>query len=132
MLPAIAYPIPVLFLSILVLILPSSYGADSPIRWQSKLRSSYLLSTSCRSLPCLGCHDRAPISYDVILSPNTDAIPLGNVYTIANISQRDAYIFFAQSRKVLDDSEEPSPLPRDVGPSGEGKKTKAKVVEARR
>ncbi|KAG8708256.1 hypothetical protein FRC11_006615, partial [Ceratobasidium sp. 423] len=37
--------------------------------------------------------------------------PRGNVYTIANVSQRDAYIFFAQSRKVLDDSEEPPPLP---------------------
>jgi hypothetical protein len=39
--------------------------------------------------------------------------PAGNVYTIANISQRDAYIFFAQSRKVLDDSDEPPPLPRE-------------------
>ncbi|CAE6357813.1 unnamed protein product [Rhizoctonia solani] len=39
--------------------------------------------------------------------------PRGNVYTIANISQRDAYIFFAQSRKVLDDSDEPPPLPRE-------------------
>ncbi|KAG8791377.1 hypothetical protein FRC12_009320 [Ceratobasidium sp. 428] len=58
--------------------------------------------------------------------------PRGNVYTISNVSQRDAYIFFAQSRKVLDNSDEPPPLPREVGTSTEGKKTKAKVVSARR
>ncbi|KAG9121775.1 hypothetical protein FRC07_002129 [Ceratobasidium sp. 392] len=58
--------------------------------------------------------------------------PRGNVYTIANVSQRDAYIFFAQSRKVLDNAEEPPPLPREAGTSGEGKKVKAKVVSARR
>ncbi|KAJ1309438.1 hypothetical protein OPQ81_006214 [Rhizoctonia solani] len=52
--------------------------------------------------------------------------PRGNVYTIANISQRDAYIFFAQSRKVLDDSEEPPPLPREK--ESLGTKGKAKVV----
>ncbi|CAE6420456.1 unnamed protein product [Rhizoctonia solani] len=52
--------------------------------------------------------------------------PRGNVYTIANISQRDAYIFFAQSRKVLDDSEEPPPLPREK--ESLGVKGKAKVV----
>ncbi|KAF8593606.1 hypothetical protein BDV93DRAFT_529787, partial [Ceratobasidium sp. AG-I] len=59
--------------------------------------------------------------------------PRGNVYTISNVCQREAYIFFAQSRKILDDSEDPPPLPRGVASgSGEGKKTKAKVVEARR
>ncbi|CAE6383466.1 unnamed protein product [Rhizoctonia solani] len=52
--------------------------------------------------------------------------PRGNVYTIANISQRDAYIFFAQSRKVLDDSEEPPPLPREK--ESLPTKAKAKVV----
>ncbi|KAG9082759.1 hypothetical protein FS749_006589 [Ceratobasidium sp. UAMH 11750] len=57
--------------------------------------------------------------------------PRGNVYTITNVSQRDAYIFFAQSRKVLDNLEEPPPVPREAGTSGEGKKTKAKVVPAR-
>ncbi|CAE7170056.1 unnamed protein product [Rhizoctonia solani] len=51
--------------------------------------------------------------------------PRGNVYTIANVSQRDAYIFFAQSRKVLDDSDEPPPLPRGKETLG---KVKAKVV----
>ncbi|KAG8741849.1 hypothetical protein FRC10_002359 [Ceratobasidium sp. 414] len=57
--------------------------------------------------------------------------PRGNVYTIANVSQRDAYIFFAQSRKVPDDLEEPPPLPREPSSSGEGKRTKAKIVPAR-
>ncbi|KAH7313239.1 Mif2/CENP-C like-domain-containing protein [Rhizoctonia solani] len=52
--------------------------------------------------------------------------PRGNVYTIANISQRDAYIFFAQSRKVLDDSDEPPPLPREK--ESLGVKGKARVV----
>ncbi|QRV85684.1 Mif2/CENP-C-like protein [Ceratobasidium sp. AG-Ba] len=58
--------------------------------------------------------------------------PRGNVYTIANVSERDAYIFFAQSRKVLDNSDEPPPLPREPSTSGEVKKTKAKVVPSRR
>ncbi|CAE6437432.1 unnamed protein product [Rhizoctonia solani] len=52
--------------------------------------------------------------------------PRGNVYTIANISQRDAYIFFAQSRKVVDDSDEPPPLPREKETLGV--RGKAKVV----
>ncbi|KEP53920.1 Mif2/CENP-C-like protein [Rhizoctonia solani 123E] len=52
--------------------------------------------------------------------------PRGNVYTISNISHRDAYIFFAQSRKVVDDSDEPPPLPREK--ESLGAKGKAKVV----
>lgn len=57
----------------------------------------------------------------------SDLCSTGNIYTIANISQRDAYIFFAQSRKVLDDSEEPPPLPQreSIG----GSKARAKVVQ---
>ncbi|QRW27764.1 centromere protein Scm3 [Rhizoctonia solani] len=57
---------------------------------------------------------------------DSDYFAAGNVYTIANISQRDAYIFFAQSRKVLDDSEEPPPLPREK--ESLPTKAKAKVV----
>ncbi|KAG9121776.1 hypothetical protein FRC07_002130 [Ceratobasidium sp. 392] len=55
-------------------------------------------------------------------------VPRGNVYAISNVSQRDAYIFFAQSRKELDRAEEPSSLSHEAGPSDEGKQTEVNVV----